>query len=394
MQEVFLNFVSLYSGCGGLDLGFSLAGFKPVRAYDFWNPAVNTYKANFGNSIVNADISSESFTVGIKADLVLLGSPCQGFSTIGKRKLEDPRNQLLETGIRNALSANPKFIVCENVLGLGQGSHKSFLCAAISQLSDAGYSVQTVVGHADEAGAPQKRKRLFIVARFGKRDFEIEFREQQRVSLGEALAGVEQCIDHEPTILAQGSHDEEIAKQIRPGQKLSDVRVGANAVHTWNIPAAFGATTNRERTILEKIMLLRRQHRERDFGDADPVSVKLVKSEITELKVMELETLVSKGFLKKVGRKYDLKNGFNGKYRRSYIEGTSNTVDTKFGNPSYFLHPTQNRGFSVREAARIQTFPDDFHFSGSKADKFKMIGNAVPPLLGKQLALALRSLDA
>ena len=86
----------------------------------------------------------------------------------------------------------------------------------------------------------------------------------------------------------------------------------------------------------------------------------------------------------------DLSHTFNGKYRRLSWDHPAPTVDTRFGDPKYYLHPEEQRGLSVREAARIQGFPDDFVFAGSKAAQFRMVGNAVPPPLAKQLAEAIR----
>ena len=90
--------------------------------------------------------------------------------------------------------------------------------------------------------------------------------------------------------------------------------------------------------------------------------------------------------MRKQSRYYDLTHTFNGKYRRLRWDAPAYTVDTRFGDPIYFLHPDQQRGFSVREAARIQGFPDDFVFSGSRRTQEELLGNAVPPPLAKLLA--------
>jgi DNA (cytosine-5)-methyltransferase 1 len=390
---VALKFVSLFSGCGGFDLGMQRAGFEPIRAFDFWDPATDVYRANLGKHVEKVDLSNEQFSLrGCSAEMVLLGSPCQGFSTIGKRAFDDPRNDLLHRGISIALSIRPKFVICENVPGLLQGGHKIYFDRALSTLTQAGYFVQTLSGMATDAGVPQRRKRVFIIARQGTRGFDIRLSRQPQRQLADVLRGAESFSDHNPALLIKGSTEEKIAKKISPGQKLSDVRGGENAVHSWHIPEAFGKTSKRERTILETVMVVRRQVRERDYGDADPVTIKNLIPHLPSLEEGELSALVRKGFLKKVDTRFDLRHGFNGKFRRPHLDGVANTVDSKFGSPRYFLHPTENRGFSVREAARIQSFPDSFKFSGSTADKFKMIGNAVPPDLARQLGLAISKL--
>ena len=95
-------------------------------------------------------------------------------------------------------------------------------------------------------------------------------------------------------------------------------------------------------------------------------------------------------YLRKIGQRVDLSHTVNGKYRRLDWEHLAPAVDTRFGEPRYYLHPEEHRGLSEREAARIQGFPDDFEFSGSRAAQFRMVGNAVPPPLAQQLAIVIR----
>jgi DNA (cytosine-5)-methyltransferase 1 len=99
-----------------------------------------------------------------------------------------------------------------------------------------------------------------------------------------------------------------------------------------------------------------------------------------------IEALIKRGYLCKKGRGIDLTHSFNGWYRRLDGMGFSPTVDTHFGRPRYLLHPTENRGLTVREAARLQTFPDDFIFEGTEAEQYRMIGNAVPPKMAEVIA--------
>ncbi len=96
--------------------------------------------------------------------------------------------------------------------------------------------------------------------------------------------------------------------------------------------------------------------------------------------------------MREIGDTHDLTGAFNGKYRRLSWDKPSNTVDTRFGSPTYFLHPEEQRGFTVREAARIQGFPDSFIFSGTEKEQYQMVGNAVPPPMAKKIALQIRKL--
>jgi DNA (cytosine-5)-methyltransferase 1 len=202
------------------------------------------------------------------------------------------------------------------------------------------------------------------------------------------LLGIEGVANHDMVYLDRSSVGYKIAEKLKAGQKLSNVRSGPRAVHTWEIPEVFGSTTRKEREVLEEVLRLRRRNRIRDFGDADPVETKLLKKLFGSSLIASLE---AKSYLKRVGDSHDLVGTFNGKYRRLHLDEPSYTVDTRFGDPRYFLHPTENRGFTVREAARIQGFPDGFVFNGSKSEQFRMIGNAVPPPMATNFAQFLRS---
>jgi len=177
-----------------------------------------------------------------------------------------------------------------------------------------------------------------------------------------------------------------IAKRIGPGQKLCNVRGGPRSVHTWEIPEVFGGTTKSERALLEGIMYLRRKLRCRDSGDADPVSGSDLYRFLGVPVLRTLDALIAKSYVREVDGKYDLAQSFNGKFRRLAWDRPSYTVDTRFGDPRYFLHPDSNRGLTVREAARIQGFPDSFVFDGPERVQYKMVGNAVPPPVGHAVA--------
>ena len=126
----------------------------------------------------------------------------------------------------------------------------------------------------------------------------------------------------------------------------------------------FGHVTENERTVLELLRRLRRQDRSRDHGDADPVSISRLEAALGNRFHKLLDALVAKGYLRQVGNDFDLVGTFNGKFRRLSWDKPSCTVDTRFGSPRYFLHPSQQRGFSVREAARLQGFSDEYIFRG------------------------------
>lgn len=383
------TFLSLFSGCGGFDIGFSRAGFQSVGAIDINSAALKVLKENTGAPVCQADLSSGELphpNLG-RCDVLIAGSPCQGFSTIGKRRLDDPRNSLLLVAGKVAAKYKPKFVVVENVPAVAAGQHRRYWEALHELLRSAGYQTAEVKCDGTKMGVPQRRRRLVLMAWRVKKLLTLDFPEVLGASLSDALENVEGLPNHHVDYLDQSSDDYKIANKLKPGQKLSNVRDGPRAVHTWQIPEVFGTTTKKEREILEYILKMRRRNRRRDVGDADPVETELL---LEQFGAEPISRLIRKGFLRQLGDCHDLVGTFNGKYRRLHPDEPSYTVDTRFGDPRYFLHPSENRGFSPREAARIQGFPDDFVFSGSKAEQYRMIGNAVPPPMAENIARYIR----
>lgn len=384
------TFVSLFSGCGGMDLGFQRAGFKGLAAIDIDPLVLKVHKKNLKCPTQVLDLSSsESLeAINFACDVLIAGSPCQGFSTIGKRQLHDPRNKLLLVTGNVANKLRPQLVVAENVPAVVSGRHASYWQKLHGLLRDAGYKTADVCCNSFNFGVPQRRKRLFLIAWSSNSTIDFSaITALEGGTLSNALLNVDTCANHEPVALREGTAEHAIAQVIKQGQKLSNVRSGPRSVHTWNIPSVFGKTNKIERKILEEIILLRRRNRVRSYGDADPVRTKVLYKLFGR---NSIDTLVDKGYLRKLSDCHDLAGTFNGKYRRLLLDQPSPTVDTRFGEPTHFLHPTEHRGLSAREAARIQSFPDEFLFEGSHAEQFRMIGNAVPPLMAQHLANFLR----
>ncbi len=388
-----MHFVSLFSGCGGFDKGFIDNGFKCLAAYDIDPIAVEVYNNNIGDHARVWDLSDAILPEPFKeqVDIVLAGSPCQGFSTVGKRRVEDPRNKLLSVGGKIAVNLNAKYFIAENVMGSLSGEHRTYWLDLENFLIEHGYKVYFHKIDIVKIGLPQLRRRVIMIASKGKTKVEIQYPNLAVRSLKDLLANVDLLPNHETDYLEEESKDYKIAIKIKPGQKLSNVRGGDRSIHTWDIPEVFGLVNESDKAVLLEIMKQRRRQRKRTFGDADPV-------EISELQTVfpfdikgAIVRLINCGYLKKSGDdSIDLVQTFNGKYRRLCYTRASPTVDTRFGNPKYFLHPEEHRAITAREAARIQGFPDDFIFKGNKAQQFKMIGNAVPPKLSTWLANELK----
>lgn len=394
MHDGNLKFASLFSGCGGFDVGFAAQGFRCVGAYDCDVEAVENYAANVGDVIRCVDLTGgipdEHALSGV--DAIIAGPPCQGFSTVGKRQVNDERNHLLTlTGVL-ARRVRPKVLVVENVAGALAGEHSRYWHELDSMMQSAGYHTHTLRCQTADLGMAQIRRRVLFFAWRTRRDIDFKMPSVPAGTLRSVLTGVSSQRNHAPKRIRRDTREWLIAKRIQPGQKLSNVRGGPRAVPTWAIPEVFGHVTEHERTILELLRRLRRQERVRDHGDADPVSISRLKAALGTRFQNLIESLVGKGYLRHVGGGIDLAGTFNGKFRRLSWEKPSCTVDTRFGSPRYFLHPSQQRGFTVREAARIQGFADNYVFRGKEHGQYRIIGNAVPPPLGALAALLVRRL--
>ncbi len=386
------TFISLFSGCGGFDYGFEQAGFRSLGAFDIDSSAVAVHRLNLQGDCHVADLSTASIrkTEFGRPDVVISGSPCQGFSNLGKRKISDPRNSLLWRGAEIAVGLGPEVIVLENVSGVLTTSLKQHFERAVSILGTSGYATQTVRVTCSDFGVPQIRKRVFLIGYLKRLQCQLELVRTHGNTLENCLRNIGNCRGHEPVVLKLGTNELRIAKRIRQHQKLCNVRGGNRAVATWDIPEVFGRTTTAERKVLVAMRQLRRQIRIRSNGDADPLTLAVLRSEFGPQAETVVRRLVEKGYVRPIGKRFDLAHTFNGKYRRLSLSHPSPAVDTRFGTPRYFLHPEEDRGFSVREAARIQGFPDEFHFEGSSTTQFRLVGNAVPPPVAKAVANAIK----
>ena len=421
-----------------MDLGFDQAGFEILRSIDNDPAATAVHAHNFGGSTQTADVTTADFNQW-KADLgpvdiVLGGFPCQGFSKAGPKRANDPRNSLYQAMQEAVRILEPSFFVAENVEGLAQNFGGQYLQLIQDDFRDVGYEVSLNLIDAIGYGVPQHRRRIFfvgerldstssvfkwpdplysIVVRNGETRHARAMASSLHGIMQDGLLGLNDPLMISEVIPDLRSMDTQVAdhkiglnwpksygfiiKAIGPGQKLCNVRHGPESVRTWDIPEAFGHVTEEERIILETIARNRRHKRYGTIPNGNPLPVTIIEK-LTGLRNIEpvLNDLCRRKFAKKKNDGYDLLGAmFNsGFYKRPEWNAPSPTVLTNFGNPRYFLHPIEDRPFSLREAARLQGFPDDFEFlsSGiSLADGYRLVGNAVPPPLAKALAASILS---
>ncbi|MFB9841132.1 DNA cytosine methyltransferase [Mucilaginibacter ginsenosidivorans] len=428
-----VSVVSLFSGCGGLDLGFHDDFFKLKAAYDNDAAAVKCLQFNLKVPSKVLDVTSEDFNIELgrlkTADIVLGGFPCQGFSKAGPKNNDDPRNQLYLAMLKAVDQLNPAIFIGENVDGLAQNFNGSFVDKIIADFGAIGYNVEYRILNAVNYGVPQFRRRIIFIGtrksytqkfswpnpshygitRNGEFKTEWDVTEHSdlfnqttlkpaktiKAAIEDLLEKDESFPDHKVTEKLK-KNDLLIVQSIKQGQKLCNVRFSDTSVYTWQIPSVFGETTERERKILETIGKNRRKKIYGDIPNGNPLSIEVI-SDLTTLDISkkELDVLVTKKYLRTWDSKYDLTGAMfcSGLYKRPSWNEPSPTVLTVFHSPRYLAHPLKVRPFTIRECARLQSFPDDFKFleSGiSVEDSYRLIGNAVPPLLAKSLSNSVK----
>lgn len=325
--------VDLFAGAGGFTLGFVQAGFVPIFAVEFDRDAAATYEANFGPHCVSKDINDvHKFPA---ADIIIGGPPCQGFSNLGAHIPNDPRNQLWRHYVRAVEQAHPRVFVVENVPPLLNSEEGQEL---IRETRAMGYEVEGEILTAADYGAPQVRKRAFII---GSRVGPVIFPEQTHVNPEKRdlqnhhlpeWVNVRQAIGDLP--LEPTGYSLHIGRNPTPKsiQRYKHIPAGGNR---WDLP----------------------------------------------------RNLMPECWKRKTKGGTDL-------FGRLRWDEPSVTIRTEFFKPEKgrYLHPEANRPITHREAARIQCFPDDFVFCGSKISIAKQIGNAVPVKLAYSIAKAVKQM--
>lgn len=430
--------VSLFSGCGGLDVGFKEFGFDLIYACDSDPAAIDCYSKNVDRNVYLRDVRSEEFHKDILhldyCDVVLGGFPCQGFSKAGPKSENDTRNMLYTEMWQVVNKLCPSIFIAENVDGISQNFGGVYLKRILKDFREIGYKVEYRILDAVWFGVAQHRRRTFFVGikedsnllfHFPPPSHEMKLRNGEfkifdnlkgQISLWsdfnridtdlKPILTIEDAIsdlveldnsiaDHKITN-AWPKKYKLVFNAIKQGQKLCNVRHSSTSVYTWQIPDFFGEVSERERIILETIAKHRRHKKYGNIPNGNPISIGEIEilSQLVEID-SDVGSLISKGYLKEKDGKLDLKGAMfcSGLFKRPFWNEPSPTVLTNFHNPRYFLHPLKNRPFSLRECARLQGFPDSFIFTEgeSKVDLvsgYRLVGNAVPPPISRLFAKA------
>lgn len=351
--------IDLFCGCGGFSYGFQCAGFNILLGIDVWKDATITYKHNFPKAkIINENIEKISSkkilnTIGKykdDIDVIIGGPPCQGFSLSGKRIINDPRNRLYKSFVTIVAKIKPKIFVMENVPGLIKLFRGKVKDKIIEDFTSIGYSVAVKQLSADAYGVPQQRKRVFFIG-INKE----KIKNTKKFNFPESIS--EQGLHKKPIITCKDaisdldfvpvdkSLGEDIPYKISPQNAYQrKMRRGSKSIKNHSI------TIHKERT--RKIIAM-----VPDGGNYKDLPQKLWHT-----------------------RKVHIA------WTRMNSNKPCFTIDT--GHNHHF-HYKENRVPTVRESARIQSFPDTFEFIGIKTSQLKQVGNAVPPLLAEALASAI-----
>lgn len=340
-----MNVIDLFCGCGGLSYGFEKAGYNILLGIDNDKMALKTFEYNHHNSkSICGDITQIGYkeikkVIGNKKiDVIIGGPPCQGMSLSGPRQFDDPRNKLYLSYIRLVNEIRPKAFVIENVPGLISLFGGQIKENIITKFSQMGYDIKYKIVCSADYGVPQMRKRVIFVGVKGKNDFVYPKENKNYVTCEMALSDLPPLVD---TI---GEEHMDYAKQPQNNyQKL----MRSNSFEVLNHIAA--------------------NHSE---------------------KVKHIISLVPDGGnYKNLPEEYRLSRNFHVAWTRFNSQKPAPTIDT--GHRHHF-HYKYNRVPTVRECARLQSFPDDFVFWGNKTQQFRQVGNAVPPLMAQAIAEQLK----
>ena len=343
--------VDLFSGAGGMSLGAQWAGIRVQVAVEADPHAAKTFAANHSEvSVINKPIE-EVCSIEVPGDLrpliVFGGPPCQGFSTSNQRTRSsaNPLNWLFREYVRVVRMLSPDWIVFENVPGMVVTEGGRFLNAVISEFTGLGYRCCHFVLNAAEFGMPQNRSRMFIVASLHGGELRTPTPTDTAVTVRDAIGDL--------PILRNGASVDELSYRCAPRSEYARALRGRMRKCRNNLVSS------------NALPILRRYKHVPQGGNWSDIPARYMSNYADR-------TRCHTGIYRRLT--YDEPSVVIGNFRKNML-----------------IHPTQNRGLSVREAARLQSFPDNFVFTGSIGFQQQQVGNAVPPKLAQVVFEAILS---
>lgn len=371
-----LTAVDLFSGAGGASLGLTEAGFDLRLAVDLDPVYGMTHHANLPGEFLAADLKSVDAekilqTADIaprQLDLLFAGPPCQGFSMIGSRVVWDKRNNLFREVLRLAEDLQPRCVVIENVPGLVTLAKGAYLRAILKGLDEAGYVAACAELLAAQYGAPQMRWRLIIVA----------WRKDLGIHAGHGFplpaAGNGAIGDLLPNCTIR---PEQLSGFVNAKEAIGDLPAveAGGYVDSYTGPP----TSDYQRRMRQGLTNELENHYAASLSAANLQRLSLLKPG-QDWRDLPHELLPP-------GMQRALRKDHTRRYRRMTWDGIPRSVITRFRDPKSgeYTHPEQNRTITIREAARLQGFPDRFVFHGIRSSQYEQVGNAVPVQLAQAL---------
>ncbi|MFK4005019.1 DNA cytosine methyltransferase [Qipengyuania sp. NPDC077563] len=338
-----MKLVELFCGAGGFSRGAHSAGFEISAAYDLDETLTSSFERNFPNTLLRhrdvSNLQGAEIAGDVSGEITGLigGPPCQGFSSIGRREVSDPRRLLLGHFFRLVAEIEPSFFVMENVLGLTSAHSRDVLAQAMQKTAAAYNICEPLILNAADFGAATSRRRVFVIGLH--RDFQTTFEGEMLEQWKRPAATVHQAI-----------------ADLHGAERLGDKDDGFDH---WRIKRR-GAPSEYARS-LRSIDGRFTGHRITDHSD----------------KVIRRFSEVLPGKTDKVGRHHRLK--WDGQCPTLRAGTGSDRGSYQSVRP---IHPVDNRVITAREAARLQGFPDDHVFHPTTWHSFRMIGNSVSPIVG------------
>ena len=334
--------ISLFSGAGGLDLGFKTEDFEILWANDFDKDACSTYRANLGNHIVEGDINkciNQLHDFANQADVLIGGPPCQGFSVAGKMNPDDPRSKNIWAFLKAVEIIKPKVFVMENVKALAElDKWKDIRASLLEGMRNLGYAVNYTVVNASDYNVPQNRERVLFI---GFRD--------ESIAIPNLSKMMEQYMIQSPVVKAAL-------------KKLDKAGTGNNT-HVCKAKI----------TLTNKPILRKSPYAGMLFnGMGRPVRLNGYCATLPASMGGNKTPIIDENEL------YNDAASWVESYHKGIVSGTI--------TPEYQEAPSFLRRMTVEEAALIQTFPIGYRFIGSQSSVYKQIGNAVPCNLARQVA--------
>lgn len=362
----------MFSGCGGISLGFKRAGFDILMGIDNNEAALKTYKENFPEAIIyNGDIAQldpfklmNEFNIEQgELECLVGGPPCQGFSKnvpARNRFFNDERNLLVTHFLRFVDAFRPKMVLMENVAELAKAYQNGYTTIIIDELERLGYHAEWNKLLAADYGVPQMRRRAFFLA--------------SKISTEELFPN--------PTH-SKNTEDRDLFNDFSP------------YVTVWDAISDLPSLENGEgEDILEYPTEPRTLYQEMMRQEGNGMLYNHKARKLSDIQYNRVSSITEGQGYKDLPEELRPKSGYSGAYGRLWRDKPAPTITCWVFHPGSgrFSHPLDNRVITIREAARIQSFDDGFKFLGSYNEQSKQVGNAVPPLLAKKIAKRFKNI--